>query len=267
MAMMALVVVAREVYMRHLIPQSVQRFSFSVEESAVARENANLAKVTRQHIFGVVPPVKKKVVEKPKVVEAPKTRLKLNLTGIIAGRTAEENRAMVEIKRGNTSVVKVGEEIGKTKAKLLAVHSDHILIEHRGKTEKLELVRPELSLTDLRLQSDQTISALNINVAEFEALAKVDPSDLDIEKLLPKPAPEPVQQDSQLSEGENTANNGGNSSDEENVADLTPQQISDLDAESRLQQIQELELILNSGGLEPEVIEELQSELLLLRSQ
>ena len=205
-SMIALVVVAREVYTQHFIPESVQRFSFSSVGSVVTRDNVNLAEVARQHIFGVVPPVKKKVVEKPKVVEAPKTRLKLSLTGIIAGGTADENRAMIEIKRGNTSVVKVGEVIGKTRAKLTAVYSDHILIEHRGKTEKLELVRPELSLTDLRLQSDQTISALNINVAEFEALAKVDPRDLDITKLLPKQPPS-VEENYQSDEERNAQRN------------------------------------------------------------
>jgi len=256
LAMMALVAVSREVYVRHLTPQSVQRFSFSAGNSSAARVKSDLTEVARQHIFGTVPPVKKKVVEKPKIVEAPKTKLKLSLTGVITAKTQEESRAMVEIKRGETSVVRVGEDIGTTGAKLTAVHRDHILIEHRGKPEKLELVRPELSLTDLRSQSDNTISALNINVAEFEALAKVNPNDVDISKLLPPPPVVPTEDSQQSAATESSS-----------IGDVTRQQIEELEQLERQEEIAELQRIIDDGQLEAAEIEELRYELNILQSK
>ncbi|MBX2869934.1 MAG: hypothetical protein KTR18_14740 [Acidiferrobacterales bacterium] len=261
----ALGVVAKHAYQSNFSPKSVQRFAFGSAFLNKSEVRADLSEVTQQHIFGVVPPVKKPVVEKPKVVEAPKTRLKLSLTGVITSDPVSQSLAMVEIKRGQTSVVRIGDPIGKTGAKLNEVHSDHIIIEYRGKPERLELVRPKMSLSDLRSQNNQTIDALNINVAEFEALAKVNPTDLDITKLLPPPAPVP----SNTSEvdQEATASESGQAVTDSEIQQLTLRQMQELEDLDRLEEIRELQRILDEGGLDQSEMDELRNELLLLQSE
>ena len=260
----SLAVATKHVYESSIASEPVQRFTFGSNAAVKSTSIADLSEVARQHIFGVVPPVKKPVVEKPKVVEAPKTRLKLSLTGVITSNLVSESLAMVEIKRGQTSVVKIGEAIGKTGATLKEVHADHIIIEYRGKPERLELVRPQMALTDLRSQNTQTIDALNINVAEFEALAKVDPADLDITKLLPVPPPVPA---NAQEAGQNTQEQGGTATSDSEVRELSLREIQELEDLDRMEEIRELQRILNEGGLSQSEMEELQNELLLLQSE
>jgi len=190
-AMMSLAAVGYEVYHRHIADQASQQFNFGSAQQQKKDSRVVLMAVINAHIFGTVP-VATKPDAKPKVVEAPKTKLNLSLTGVITDSDPKRSRAMIEVQRGQTSVVLVGHEIGNTGATLDAVFPDHILIKHRGALEKLVIERDSLNLADLTATNAQTISALNINVAEFEALATVNPEDLDISKLLPpNPPPDP----------------------------------------------------------------------------
>jgi hypothetical protein len=182
-SMAALASAGYQVYARNLVEKPPQQFHFNAPHASAPAEQMDLSKIVQAHVFGVVPI---KVKEKPKVVEAPKTQLKLTLTGVITAIPEEQGRAMIEVQRGTTSIVRVGEEIGKTGARLNSVFTDHILIDRQGKLEKLLIDRATLEINNLAAQNSQTISALNINVSEFEALAKVDPADLEIERLLPK---------------------------------------------------------------------------------
>lgn len=181
-----------EIYNSHLRSAAGQQFNFGSAPTAARGGNVGLASTINSHLFGTVPVKVKPKVEKPKVVEAPETRLNLSLTGVVTAPDPKNSHAMIEIERGQTSVVRVGAEIGKTGAQLNAVFADHILIDHRGEIEKLAINRESLDLTNVSANNAQTISALNFNVAEFEALAAVDPRDIDISSLLP--APQPVQE-------------------------------------------------------------------------
>jgi general secretion pathway protein C len=145
-------------------------------ESAIGAqvsEAVSLNEVINAHLFGVQPVAAKKVVEQPKVVNAPKTRLNLKLTGLVASSSEEYGFAMIEIKRGETSVVGVGKEIGKTGAKVHAIESDHILINHRGKIEKLQLERDILEVGEPDSISSETIKQLNLTEAELAALTQI----------------------------------------------------------------------------------------------
>ena len=168
-----------DTYQRHVLVDNSQTFVFGAVNQERQSFQTDLREIIRQHIFGTVPVVKPKP-KKPKVVEAPISKLKLKLTGLVAADDPKQGHAMVEIKRGQTGVVKVGAAIGKTGAKLNAVFPDHILIEHRGKLEKVVMKRSVLALTEPSRISEQTVQELNINVKEFEALAEVDASELDI---------------------------------------------------------------------------------------
>ncbi len=184
-AMAALAAVGYDVYKRHIGPRDGQHFHFGSIEKSTQAGRVELTEIIKSHIFGIVPVVKQKVVEQPKIVEAPETKLNLSLTGVITASNPNHRRAMVEIQRGQTTLVLVGTEIGETGAILHDVFPDHILIEHRGKLEKLLIERAELKFSNQVEKNAQTVSALNINLEEFEALAEVNPSDIDISKLLP----------------------------------------------------------------------------------
>ncbi len=141
-----------------------------------ANESISLDEVINAHLFGIQPVTAKVVVEKPKVVNAPKTRLNLKLTGLVSSSTAEYGFAMIEIKRGETSIIGVGKEIGKTGAKLHAIESNHILIDHRGKIEKLQLERKIIKLTEANSVSAETIKQLNLSEAELATLTQIGES-------------------------------------------------------------------------------------------
>jgi general secretion pathway protein C len=143
---------------------------------AQVSEAISLNEVINAHLFGVQPVAVKKVVEQPKVINAPKTRLNLKLTGLVASSSEEYGFAMIEIKRGETSVVGVGKEIGKTGARLHAIESDHILIDHRGKIEKLQLERDVLKVGEPDSISSETIKQLNLTESELATLTQIGES-------------------------------------------------------------------------------------------
>ncbi len=123
------------------------------------------------HLFDVQPAAAK--VVQPKVINAPKTQMKLKLTGLVSASSTEFGYAMIEVKRCETSVVGVGQKIGKTSAKLHAIQGGHILIDYRGKIEKLQLEREILGFADTNALSTETIKQLNLSVVELATLTQI----------------------------------------------------------------------------------------------
>jgi len=122
-ALSLMALVSYQLYLRHLVQQTTSlSYQFDDLPSSVeAPVTANIDEIIKQHVFGVVPeivetrePEAVKVAPKP----APKTRLNIKLTGIIHGSTAQSGMAMLEVDRGRTLVVTVGEKIDKTDAVL-----------------------------------------------------------------------------------------------------------------------------------------------------
>ncbi len=154
-----------------------QQFNFGVSTiSGSMTSKDSLEGVISQHLFGVVPvPVKveKKVVEPPKVVNAPKTKLNLILTGIISSSGAGPSFAMIEISRGETGLVAVGNKIGKTGATLHAIESDHILIDRGGEIEKLLLERSQLELDSVSSARPLAVKEVELSAAELSVLSEV----------------------------------------------------------------------------------------------
>ena len=134
----------------------------------------SLDRTINTHLFGVVPVKPEKVeIPEPKVVEAPKTKLNLRLTGIISGSESFPGFAMIEVSRNETTVVSVGGEIGKTGASLHTIHSDHVLIDHRGNIEKIELERLLLGGLSVASAGPVTVKELDLSAAELAALTQV----------------------------------------------------------------------------------------------
>jgi len=153
-ALSLMALVSYQLYLRHFVQQTTSlSYQFDDLPSSVeAPVTANIDEIIKQHVFGVVPeivetrePEAVKVAPKP----APKTRLNIKLTGIIHGSTAQSCMAMLEVDRGRTLVVVVGEKIDKTDAVLHQVLPGEILIDRDGTIESVKMVRKTLSIAKL----------------------------------------------------------------------------------------------------------------------
>lgn len=137
-----------QIYQRHVLPQAISsNYTFDdLPAQHTAPVIADINKIINQHIFGVVPKaIVKKTAPKPKTVKPrPKSPLNIKLTGIIDDVSPERGMAMLEVQRGKTLVVGVGEKIGKTEAVLHQVLPGEILIDRGGEIESIKMVRKTL---------------------------------------------------------------------------------------------------------------------------
>jgi len=86
------------------------------------------------HIFG---DAAVETVVVPKEVNAPKTRLRLELLGVMAASNAKNSSAIIAPKGGAGENYRVGDVVqGRTK--LAAVHQDKVILESNGKLETLK---------------------------------------------------------------------------------------------------------------------------------
>jgi general secretion pathway protein C len=99
--------------------------------AATVAQNESIADL---HIFG---DATVEVVEVPKEVNAPKTRLRLELLGVMAASKTENSSAIIAPKGGKGKNYRVGDVVqGRTK--LAAVHQDKVILDSNGKLETLK---------------------------------------------------------------------------------------------------------------------------------
>jgi len=99
--------------------------------AAVVAQNSSIADL---HIFG---DAAVELVEVPKEVNAPKTRLRLELLGVMAASKTENSSAIIAPKGGAGENYRVGDVVqGRTK--LAAVHQDKVILDSNGKLETLK---------------------------------------------------------------------------------------------------------------------------------
>ncbi|MCE2573538.1 type II secretion system protein GspC [Motilimonas eburnea] len=99
----------------------------------------NLTALTALHLFGEFNKVvakPKPVVQKPK--EAPKTKLNVKLTGVLASTIPKNAMAIIE-DRGRQDTYFIGNTIGNTGAVLKEVQPDRVILEYRGDLQTLML--------------------------------------------------------------------------------------------------------------------------------
>jgi len=153
-ALILLVMVAYHIYQRHFV-QALPGVSYQFDDLPAlntAPVTADIKVIVSRHIFGVIPQAPAKVAEvivkePPKLI--PKTRLNIKLSGIIDGDTPEQGIATLEVDRGRTLVVAVGEKIGKTDAVLHQVLPGEVLVDRDGTIESVKMVRKSLSIVSL----------------------------------------------------------------------------------------------------------------------
>ena len=118
--------------------------SYTVNSSAVrvnsVAQNSSLKEVSSYHLFG---DAKKQVVVQQKVIDAPETRLRLDLKGVFASSNASEALAIISSSKGKDKTYHIGDKV-TVGALLHAVYSDRVILKRNGKLETLRLPKPKV---------------------------------------------------------------------------------------------------------------------------
>ena len=118
--------------------------SYMIKPSAVrvntAVANSSLDNVGAYHLFG---DAKKQVVVPQKVIDAPETRLRLDLKGVFASSNANEALAIISSSKGKDKTYHIGDKITGG-ALLHAVYADRIILKRNGKLETLRLPKSKV---------------------------------------------------------------------------------------------------------------------------
>lgn len=153
-ALILLAMVAYHIYQRHFKQQQIgQAYQFddlpTVDQVVVT---ADIQQIIDAHVFGLVPEtpsLEPVAVKTEPAIAVPMTPLNIKLTGIIDSDSPENGIAMLEVDRGRTLVVSVGEKIGKTDAILHQVLPGEVLLDRNGTIESVKMARKTLSLAKL----------------------------------------------------------------------------------------------------------------------
>lgn len=118
--------------------------SYTVNSSAVRVNSvvqySSLKDVGSYHLFG---DAKKQVVVQQKVIDAPETRLRLDLKGVFASSNANEALAIISSSKGKDKTYHIGDKVTGG-ALLHAVYADRIILKRNGKLETLRLPKPKV---------------------------------------------------------------------------------------------------------------------------
>ncbi|MGL4473097.1 MAG: type II secretion system protein GspC [Shewanella sp.] len=108
--------------------------------TASAQSQHDISALEQLNLFGQLnaKAEKPKVVETAKVIDAPKTNLSIQLTGVVASTELQNGLAVIE-SRGNQDTYSIGDKIDGTSASLKEVYADRIIITNGGRYETLML--------------------------------------------------------------------------------------------------------------------------------
>ncbi|KJY84284.1 general secretion pathway protein GspC [Vibrio galatheae] len=97
----------------------------------------DISQLQNSHLFGQYQ-ANAPVVERPKVQDAPKSRLSVVLVGVVTSSDANKSLAVIA-NRGKQATYGINEVIEGTRAKLIQVQSDRVIIENSGRNETVML--------------------------------------------------------------------------------------------------------------------------------
>ena len=122
-----------------LQPNSIQ----TKNQAAGVRKvtNASLAKLSNYHLFGDAK--KSAPVIQQKVIDAPETRLRLDLKGVFASTNASEALAIISSSKGKDKTYHIGDKIIGG-ALLHAVYEDRVILKRNGQLETLRLPKSKV---------------------------------------------------------------------------------------------------------------------------
>jgi general secretion pathway protein C len=111
--------------------------SSSLSTATIGPDKVDITQLLNSNLFGKYQ-ADAPVVEKPKVQDAPKSRLNVVLVGIVT--SSERNKSLAVIaNRGKQATYGIGEAIAGTRAKLVQVHADRVIIDNSGRDETVML--------------------------------------------------------------------------------------------------------------------------------
>ncbi|EKE77554.1 type II secretion system protein GspC [Gallaecimonas xiamenensis] len=99
-------------------------------------ESLDLSGLSAHPLFGIAAPEQQAPVQE--VVDAPETRLKLKLSGLVAESHTGSGVAIIE-SQGSQRAYRVGDDIKGTSAKIKRILWDRVLLDNRNQTEALML--------------------------------------------------------------------------------------------------------------------------------
>ncbi len=108
-------------------------------DTRAAAEDYRLNQIIAAHLFGIAPKAQ------PVVQQAPETRLRLTLLGVMASNRDDKARAVIASEAASDRSYSIGDRINGTDAKLYAIETNRVIIERGKRLEKLSLERPDLS--------------------------------------------------------------------------------------------------------------------------
>lgn len=109
----------------------------SVVSTPSGQGGVNISKIQQLNLFGDAKAAPK-VVEEAPVTDAPETRLKLTLAGVVASSEESAGTAIIEYKN-NQAVYGLGDKIEGTNASLKQVYADRVIIKNGVRNETLML--------------------------------------------------------------------------------------------------------------------------------
>lgn len=93
----------------------------------------------------------------PQNTNAPKTKLNLNLSGVLAFEPQDHSLAIIRVGGGPENIFAIGDQVGN-RATLKAVYADKAIIEHNGKLETLPLPRDNSADSGLSLSQQSHVA-------------------------------------------------------------------------------------------------------------
>ena len=108
--------------------------------SIPAASNASLKKVASYHLFGNA---KQQAVVQQKVIDAPETRLRLDLKGVFASTNTQQALAIISSSKSQDKTYRIGEMVTPG-VSLHAVYADRVILKRNGRFETLRLPKPKL---------------------------------------------------------------------------------------------------------------------------
>ncbi|MEE1675160.1 type II secretion system protein GspC [Agarivorans aestuarii] len=183
-----------------LVPTPSQAFRWVPQQVQTSNKAAqvDLSSLTKLHLFGEYQAKKAKpVVQAPSSTDAPKTSLKLTLSGLVASSDQTKALAIIE-HRGKQQTYGVDESINGTQAVIKEIQTDRVILLHRGVYESL-LLDPEDKNSQSR--SSSNTAKRNTKAPSNDRSAKVDVKEVlkDPSKLTDYIRISPVRKDGALS--------------------------------------------------------------------
>jgi len=122
---------------------------------------ASLNEVGSYHLFG---DAKDQTVVQQKIIDAPETRLRLDLKGVFASTNAREALAIISTSKGKGKTYHIGDKVTDGGGAVLhAVYADRVILKRNGKLETLRLPKAKVDSKAFYRSSSTKVKPLNMS--------------------------------------------------------------------------------------------------------